>query len=563
MTRIERTGSRVRQILVGLLSVVALLVLGPALPADAHARLVSVIPAAGAVLAKSPTVVTLSFDEPVRTVPKGFQLYDRGGAARSLTVTATDSTVVAQLPGGLHDGSYGVGWRVVSADSHPISGALTFAIGQPDSTVPQIRPQPSSATISTTLGGLNAVGYLALMTLVGLGVFEVAMLRPVVDKGGDRRWLKAFAAVTAVVAYAILVPLASVRESGGSFSDLLTTPALSRPWRSAGGLTLVLVLLGSVLLVMARRLRSRRLTLAATMGGAALAMGSVLPVGHTRSYGPGWLVLSADLAHAAAAAVWFGGLIGLSFFLVEARRSSLDPRRAAAVLGRFSTTAGALVAVVAASGTALAVIMVGSVRTLLESSYGHLLLVKIGLAAVVGGLALWNRTVLLPNLGHLDTHPRQWGRLTQAVVAEVIVLVLVISATAVLGMQAPGAAATDRDGGGRATRANAATTLITDLGSGHFYATLDPGSLGPNVVTFRLTDAADQPITPVALPEVRVSEPNLSLGPLVAQVEPGEAPGTYRALVTIPVPGQWRINTAARVTEFEQPAATVDVTVIR
>ncbi len=38
------------------------------------------------------------------------------------------------LRDGLADGTYTVAWRVVSADSHPISGAFTFSIGKPSTT---------------------------------------------------------------------------------------------------------------------------------------------------------------------------------------------------------------------------------------------------------------------------------------------------------------------------------------------------------------------------------------------------------------------------------------------
>ncbi len=40
-----------------------------------------------------------------------------------------DSTVVVALST-LDDGSYVVDWHVVSADSHPVSGAFTFSVGK-------------------------------------------------------------------------------------------------------------------------------------------------------------------------------------------------------------------------------------------------------------------------------------------------------------------------------------------------------------------------------------------------------------------------------------------------
>jgi CopC domain len=38
------------------------------------------------------------------------------------------------LPGGLSRGTHLVSWRVVSADGHPVGGALTFSVGEPSVT---------------------------------------------------------------------------------------------------------------------------------------------------------------------------------------------------------------------------------------------------------------------------------------------------------------------------------------------------------------------------------------------------------------------------------------------
>ncbi len=541
----------------GLLTALALVLLLPASPAAAHARLVSSTPTEAAVLAQPPAEVVLVFDEPVRSVSEGFRLYDRAGSAVVLSSRVTDRTATAALPGGLHEGSYVLSWRVVSSDSHPVNGALTFVVGRPDGTAPQVVGAAADASVGTTYSVLTGLGYLALMILVGLSVFEVLMLRDVTDDGRARRRLLAVAALSAPVVYALLVPVGTVRESGGPLADLLRTSSLTSGWRSPAGLALLLVVTGSVLLATARQAQDVRSRTRLTVVGSILAIAAVLPVGHTRSHGPAWLVLSTDAAHAGAAAVWFGGLIGLSLFLARARRTALDPREAAAVLGRFSAAAGAVVVVLALSGTGLAVVMLGSARVLLSTTYGHVLLVKVALAAVVGGLAVWNRAVLLPRLGDLDTHPAQWERLARAVRAEVVVLVLVVAATSVLGMQDPGPGL----GGGGAGSAGAATVLAADLGTGHLNASLTPGRPGVNVVTFQVVDAADQPVTPVAVPEVTVAEPELSLGPLKATVAPGEGPGSYRATVNIPAPGRWRINAAVRVSEFEQPSAVADVTI--
>ncbi len=105
--------------------------------------------------------------------------------------------------------------------------------------------------------------------------------------------------------------------------------------------------------------------------------------------------------------------------------------------------------------------------------------------------------------------------------------------------------------------------MVADLGTGHLTGRFSPGTAGVNVIAFDLTDAGGAPIVPLGLPQVSVAEPNLSLGPLTAKVEPGTTPGSYRAVVVLPVAGQWKITTAVRINELEQPAAVADVVIVR
>ncbi|MCY7289285.1 MAG: hypothetical protein LH624_13815, partial [Cryobacterium sp.] len=146
---------------------------------------------------------------------------------------------------------------------------------------------------------------------------------------------------------------------------------------------------------------------------------------------------------------------------------------------------------------------------------------------------------------------------------EAVGVVLVVGLTSALTLQnprateilaAPAAATEISDLGG--------TPVLADLGTGHLTGRFSPGTAGVNVITFDLSDVGGAPLVPLAIPQVSVSEPNLSLGPLAAVVKPGKTPGSYRAVVVLPVAGQWRFTAAVRVNELEQPAAVVDVVVV-
>ncbi|MEA3028067.1 MAG: copper transport protein, partial [Alphaproteobacteria bacterium] len=96
----------------------------------AHASLIQSEPADRAVVAQPPPRLTLTFNEPVS--PVALRLVQPDGNVIELKdVAAGGPTVAVALPSGLPRGTHLLSWRVISADGHPVGGALTFSVGQP------------------------------------------------------------------------------------------------------------------------------------------------------------------------------------------------------------------------------------------------------------------------------------------------------------------------------------------------------------------------------------------------------------------------------------------------
>lgn len=122
-----------------LLGAVALLLGGT--PAWAHSRLVSSDPVAGARLGAGPSTVSLTFNEPVQA---GFTtltvIGPEGADYRTGEITEVDTTIsVGVLPLG-PAGTYQLGYRVVSADGHPVEGAVPFDLTTAGPGSPAARP---------------------------------------------------------------------------------------------------------------------------------------------------------------------------------------------------------------------------------------------------------------------------------------------------------------------------------------------------------------------------------------------------------------------------------------
>ena len=162
---------RLRLLAGGLVGVA--LALAPAAPAVAHASLVETDPADGQVLAESPGVARLTFNESVSATAGGVQMYDARGNAVKSKSSARDTVLTVDVPNTLDEGTYVVSWRVVSADGRPVAGALTFSVGRPSAVV-RSPPTPDGSSASSVRGALSAVqaiGYLGLFLAAGLVVF--------------------------------------------------------------------------------------------------------------------------------------------------------------------------------------------------------------------------------------------------------------------------------------------------------------------------------------------------------------------------------------------------------
>ena len=81
-------------------------------------------------VAQAPAALKLTFNEPV--APLVMRLIGPAGAPIGLgDITAEGSIVSIAVPPALRRGTHVLSWRVISADGHPVGGALVFSIGAP------------------------------------------------------------------------------------------------------------------------------------------------------------------------------------------------------------------------------------------------------------------------------------------------------------------------------------------------------------------------------------------------------------------------------------------------
>jgi copper resistance protein D len=196
----------------------------------------------------------------------------------------------------------------------------------------------------------------------------------------------------------------------------------------------------TVALLVLCALPRRRWQAPATTAAALLTLISLGWVGHAAMDMGGVAVHEANqMVHLTAAGIWFGGLVPLGILLRRATRPEGHQYipLARTALPHFSQMGYAAVVLVAFTGLVNSVFLVGSVKALLATPYGRLLIVKIALFAAMVGLALVNRFRLMPHLRDAASASAPLRALFRSVVAEQALGLAILAVVAVLGTRAP------------------------------------------------------------------------------------------------------------------------------
>ncbi|MYT32364.1 MULTISPECIES: copper resistance protein CopC [unclassified Streptomyces] len=408
------TGTRPRRLLVVLAVLFGALTAGIA-PASAHAALTGSDPAPGAVVAHAPEQVALTFSEGVAMGDDSLRVLDPHGKRvdRGKLRDLCSGTVVkyaAGLPPGLADGTYTVAWQAVSADSHPVSGAFTFSIGAPSKTTAAVpQQQAGGGLVGALYESARYLAYAGFVLLAGGAAF-VLTSRPAAARvrSVQRLVVRGWALLTGATLAMLLLrtpytgsgKLADVLDLGGLQQVLLTKPGaalLCRLLLLAAAALFVAVLFGAYARAHAPDAtaseasasadavkRRRDLTLGLAVGGVLVAAGlaTTWAVAEHASTGlqPA-VAMPVDVLHLLAVAAWLGGLAALLVSLYW------GPAVERTAVRRFSRIAFGSVLVLVATGTYQSWRQVGSWHALTGTTYGRLLLLKVGLVLVMVAVA--------------------------------------------------------------------------------------------------------------------------------------------------------------------------------
>ena len=281
---------------------------------------------------------------------------------------------------------------------------------------------------------LRLLQYLTGSILLGSALFFVYALPRARPSQPWERPLFLSAAVCLALS-AVLGLVAQTIALGGSVEDGLASDTLQAMAATSLG-TAAIVRAGAALAVVPLLLLLRRGPLLWCLTGllGAVAVASFAWMGHgAASEGSGAQIhLIADLTHALIAALWIGALIG--FVMLALSRTDATAMHLA--LTRFSAVGVPLVVLLAATGLVNSWFLVGlnNVGTLLTTSYGRLLSLKLLLFAMMLLLAAMNRWRHTPEVERTRV---SGSALRASIVVEASLGIIVLALVAWFGMLEP------------------------------------------------------------------------------------------------------------------------------
>ncbi|RAK34668.1 copper transport protein [Actinoplanes lutulentus] len=559
-------------------------------PASAHAAPVGATPAPGSIVGSSPTEVTVTFSEPISPVTGQIQVIAPDGERINATPTVQGAVLRIPIRSAKRPlGTYLVSFRVISADSHPVGGAITFSVGAPSARPEAATTTGSHPSVTLAVPTLKFLGYAGITLIAGPSLFLAFLWPRKRSRSGAIRLLRIGLALTAAATLGALGTQA--QQGSGAALWQVSVSELTAVLTSQFGLLLLsrltaLALL-AVLLPPLLKAHPRRISPSPARTPALVAVGAPTPVvappvpsapvvveassrvaqfrvaavlllsvfglatwpltGHAIAAPLPAVTVTVGTVHMAAMAVWLGGLITLTVFLLR----GTDRRILGVLLPVWSRWAALAVVWLTIAGGVQAVVQLGALPALWQTGYGRLLLAKLAVLAGVLTLAFFARRLVTRVTGSGASGLRR------TVAVEVAATVLILGLSAVLVQVDPGRSAAAKDGA--VTGEGVSETLTNSLYTLQF--NIYPVEVGEyNTVHAFLYTPEGKPLPPEEWEiSTRLTSQNLEAvkEPLLGLTPKHHALGS----VTFPIPGTYEIAFTIRVDDLNRATVKTSLTV--
>ncbi|MFE5430052.1 copper resistance CopC/CopD family protein [Peribacillus simplex] len=509
------------------------LLLYPAM-AFGHATVISSNPSPNEAMDTLPEKISIQFSENIQPSFHSLEVFSQGGdkiQIQDSTISEQSEKVLeAKWKGTIDEGIYYIKWRVVSSDGHPIEGTIPFQFGDSEGLSDQENPEVNASFPNSINVILQSLQYICFAALTGILFFRLSLMKDSRLFEASRRtrlylWLS-----YAGLAFSIFfnLPLKVTIDAGVGWADAFKLSYIKEVLNATNFGTvwiievLILLLLFLVIYFMLENSLNKSLPFFSFIIIASLMICKAL-TGHTAAVPNQVLAVLMDFLHLLSMALWLGGLMALLVILpgLADRQAVQEDKKTFywSIIQRFSRWAFLFVIILIVSGIYSSLQHVPTIHSLFNTTYGQLLLAKIGLMLVM---------IVLGGF-HFLRGKKQTKKLGYSVGMEfglgiVILLIAALLTNVQTAMSSPGPIEKTL----RTEENNEVTLMVT------------PNEVGDNVIQVNLSNEG-KPIAEIEQLTITMQPLDTPRGEIKLQMKEKNT-GTFTSKSLLTMPGKWNIH---------------------
>lgn len=509
------------------------LLLNPAM-AFGHATIISSNPSPNEAMDTLPEKISIQFSENIQPAFHSLEVFSQDGDKIQIQDSAiseqSEKVLEARWNGTIDEGIYYIKWRVVSSDGHPIEGTIPFQFGDSAGLSDQENSEVNASFPDSFNVILQSLQYICFAALTGILFFRLSLMQDSRIFEASRRtrlylWLS-----YAGLAFSIFcsLPLKVTIDAGVGWTDAFKVSYIKEVLNGTNFGTvwiieiLILLLLFLVIYFMLENSLNKSLPYLSFIIIACLMICKAL-TGHTAAVPNQVLAVLMDFLHLLSMALWLGGLMALLVILpgLADRQAIQEDKKTFywSIISRFSKWAFLFVIILIVSGIYSSLLHVPTIHSLFNTTYGQLLLAKVGLMLVMivlGGFHFFRGKKQTKKLGY--SVGIEFG------LGVVILLVAALLTNIQTAMSSPGPIE---------------KTLMTEENN-EVTLMVTPNEVGDNLIQVNLSNEG-KPIADIEQLTITMQPLDKPNGEMKLQMKEKNT-GTFTSKSILTMPGKWGIH---------------------
>ncbi|MGE7767601.1 copper resistance protein CopC [Peribacillus sp. NPDC096540] len=501
--------------------------------ASGHASVISSNPSPNEAMDTLPEKISIQFSEDIQPAFHSLEVFSQDGSKIQIQDSKisekSEKILEARWKGSIDEGIYYIKWRVVSSDGHPIEGTIPFQFGDSAAVSDQESSEMNAGFPNSINVFLQSFQYISFAALTGILFFQLSLMKDSRLFEASRRarlylWLS-YAGLAFSIFFSL--PLKVTIDAGVGWTDAFNVSYIKEVLNATNFGTiwiveiLILLLLFLVIYFMLENSLNKSLPFLSFIIIASL-MVCKASTGHTAAVPNQVLAVLMDFLHLLSMALWLGGLMALLVILPGLADRQIEDKKTFywSIIQRFSRWAFLFVIILIVSGIYSSLQHVPTIHSLLNTTYGQLLLWKISLMFIM----------IILGAFHFFKGKKQEKKLGYSVGVEFGVGIVVLLVAALLtnvqtSMSSPGPIE---------------KTLMTEENN-EVTLMVTPNEVGENRIQVNISNDEGMPYTEIEQLTIIMEPVDTSEGEIKLQLQEDNT-GTYTSKSILTMSGKWKIQ---------------------